>query len=92
LVDMGEEAKPGWTGTYEHIVRSPSARALMSQVELSRPRWNNSEVRHMGDTGIAVAAAAAAAAAAAVAAATDEVGSPAELDMDMAEQEIGGHS
>jgi hypothetical protein len=84
---MGEEAKPGWTGTYEHIVRSPSARALMSQVELSRPRWNNSEVRRMGDTDIAVAAAAAA-----VAVATDEVGSPAELDMDMAEQEIGDHS
>jgi hypothetical protein len=87
LVDMDEEAKPGWTGTCEHIVRSPSARALMSQVELSRPRWNNSEVRRMGDTDIAVAAAAAA-----VAVATDEVGSPAELDMDMAEQEIGDHS
>jgi hypothetical protein len=85
LVDMDEEAKPGWTGTCEHIVRSPSARALMSQVELSRPRWNNSEVRRMGDTDIAVAAAA-------VAVATDEVGSPAELDMDMAEQEIGDHS
>jgi hypothetical protein len=83
---MDEEAKPGWTGTCEHIVRSPSARALMSQVELSRPRWNNSEVRRMGDTDIAVAAAAA------VAVATDEVGSPAELDMDMAEQEIGDHS
>jgi hypothetical protein len=85
LVDMDEEAKPGWTGTCEHIVRSPSARALMSQVELSRPRWNNSEVRRMGDTDIAVAAAA-------VAVATDEVGSPAELDMSMAEQEIGDHS
>jgi hypothetical protein len=43
----------------------------------------------MGDTDIAAAAAAAAAV---VAAATDEVGSPAELDMDMAEQEIGDHS
>jgi hypothetical protein len=85
LVDMDEEAKPGWTGTCEHIVRSPSARALMSQVELSRPRWNNSEVRRMGDTDIAVAAAA-------VAVATDEVGSPADLDMGMAEQEIGDHS
>jgi hypothetical protein len=89
LVDMNEEAKPGWTGTCEHIVRFPSARALMSQVELSRPRWNSSEVRRMGDTDIAVADAAAAAA---VAAATDEIGSPAELDMDMAEQEIGDHS